>query len=178
MTIPLTAPSGGAVESLNAGVAGAIALYEFSRRPVGAAEDPVTPPLRGERMTTDDAHLHELQQRAPGLAAIYHTGRDTILRAADLAAIEQARVQVLGRKSALTEFLRSIPNLPAEERPLVGKDGNSIRKELEELVEEREAEQARSALRFAGPRAHRRHAARPAVPGGPTSTSSARPCAK
>ena len=66
----------------------------------------------------DDAQLQELKQRAPGLAAIYHTGRDTILRAADLAALEQARVAILGRKSALTEFLRSIPTLPPEERPL------------------------------------------------------------
>jgi TrmH family RNA methyltransferase len=40
VTIPLSAPSGGAVESLNAGVAGAIALYEFSRRSAGASEDP------------------------------------------------------------------------------------------------------------------------------------------
>ena len=37
VTIPL-APAA-AVESLNAGVAGAIALYEFSRRPAGASED-------------------------------------------------------------------------------------------------------------------------------------------
>ena len=94
----------------------------------------------------DDAHLQELKQRAPGLAAIYHTGHETILRAHDLAALEQARVQILGRKSALTEFLRSIPTLPAEERPLVGKGGNLIRKELEELVEEREAELKREAL--------------------------------
>ena len=40
VTIPLAVPPGEAVESLNAGVAGAIALYEFSRRPAGAAEDP------------------------------------------------------------------------------------------------------------------------------------------
>ncbi|HEX5642640.1 MAG TPA: RNA methyltransferase [Thermoleophilia bacterium] len=40
LTIPLPAAPGGAVESLNAGVAGAIALYEFSRRPAGAPEDP------------------------------------------------------------------------------------------------------------------------------------------
>ena len=140
-------PPAGAVESLNAGVAGAIALYEFSRRPRRRSRRPVTPPPRGAgRMTMDDAHLQELKQRAPGLAAIYHTGRDTILRAADLAALEQARVQVLGRKSALTEFLRSIPTLPAEERPLVGKGGNLIRKELEELVEERESELKREAL--------------------------------
>jgi tRNA G18 (ribose-2'-O)-methylase SpoU len=38
VTIPLS--SGAQVESLNAGVAGAIALYEFSRRSPGAPEDP------------------------------------------------------------------------------------------------------------------------------------------
>jgi phenylalanyl-tRNA synthetase alpha chain len=97
-------------------------------------------------MTMDDAKLQELRKRAPGLAAIYQTGRDTILRSADMAALEQARVQTLGRKSPLTEFLRSIPGLPAEERPLVGKGGNLIRKELEALVEEREAELRREAL--------------------------------
>ena len=69
----------------------------------------------------DDADLQMLKQRAPGLAAIYHSGQETILRAADVAALEQARVITLGRKSALTEFLRSISTLPAEDRPLVGK---------------------------------------------------------
>lgn len=94
----------------------------------------------------DDAHLRELEQRAPGLAAIYHSGREAIERAADLPALEQARVTTLGRKSALTEFLRSIPSLPAEDRPLVGKGGNLVRKELEELVEQREGELKRAAL--------------------------------
>jgi hypothetical protein len=35
----LAPAAAGAVESLNAGVAGAIALYEFSRRSAGASED-------------------------------------------------------------------------------------------------------------------------------------------
>jgi TrmH family RNA methyltransferase len=39
VTIPLASPAAGAVESLNAGVAGAVALYEFSRRLAGASED-------------------------------------------------------------------------------------------------------------------------------------------
>ncbi len=97
-------------------------------------------------MTMDDAHLKELQQRAPGLAAIYQRGRETILGARDVAALEQARVATLGRKSTLTDLLRSIPSLPVEERPLVGKAGNLIRRELEALVEEREAELKREAL--------------------------------
>jgi TrmH family RNA methyltransferase len=40
VTIPLAPAAPGAVESLNAGVAGAVALYEFSRRSAGAPEDP------------------------------------------------------------------------------------------------------------------------------------------
>ena len=94
----------------------------------------------------DEAILEQVKQRAPGLAAIYRTGRDAVARAADLAELEQARVHILGRKSALTDFLRSIPALPAEARPLVGKGGNLIRKELEALVEEREAELRREEL--------------------------------
>ncbi len=39
LTIPLAPAAAAAVESLNAGVAGAIALYEFSRRQAGAPED-------------------------------------------------------------------------------------------------------------------------------------------
>ena len=40
VTIPLAPGLPGGVESLNAGVAGAIALYEFTRRPAGGADDP------------------------------------------------------------------------------------------------------------------------------------------
>jgi phenylalanyl-tRNA synthetase alpha chain len=89
-------------------------------------------------MTMDDAELQILRQRAPGLAALYTTARDTILRAADLDALEQARVSALGRRSALTELLRSIPSLPPEQRPALGQGGNLVRRELETLVEERE----------------------------------------
>ena len=79
----------------------------------------------------DDAELQILRQRAPGLAALYTTARDTILRAADVAALEQARVSTLGRKSALTELLRSIPTLPAVDRPLLGKGGNATPKRID-----------------------------------------------
>jgi len=40
ITIPLAPGLPGGVESLNAGVAGAIALYEFSRRFAAGADDP------------------------------------------------------------------------------------------------------------------------------------------
>ena len=86
----------------------------------------------------DDAQLHDLQERTPELAALYAEGAAAVAAAADGDALEQVRVHVLGRKSRLTEILRSISSLPPEQRPVVGKLGNIVRVELEKLVEERE----------------------------------------
>jgi len=97
-------------------------------------------------MTMDDAQLQEMKEHAPALAALYHTGCETILHAADTAALEQARVETLGRKSPLTEMLRAIPTLAPETRPLIGKAGNLVRREFEALVERREAELKQAAL--------------------------------
>jgi phenylalanyl-tRNA synthetase alpha chain len=65
---------------------------------------------------------------------------EAVAAAADLAALEAARVRFLGRKADLVLLLRSIPELPVEERPEVGKLGNLIRKELETAVEDRRVE--------------------------------------
>jgi phenylalanyl-tRNA synthetase alpha chain len=94
----------------------------------------------------DDALLQEMKEKAPALTALYHSGRETILRASTVADLEQARVAVLGRKSALTEMLRSIPRLDPEMRPMLGKAGNLVRRDFEALVEEREAQLKREAL--------------------------------
>ena len=94
----------------------------------------------------DDAQLHDLQERTPELAALYNEAAAAAAAAADADALEQVRVHVLGRKSRLTEILRSISTLPAEQRPVVGKLGNVVRVELEKLVEEREAALASASL--------------------------------
>ena len=86
----------------------------------------------------DDAQLHDLQERTPELAALYAESSAAVAAAADGEALEQVRVHVLGRKSRLTEILRSISSLPTEQRPVVGKLGNIVRVELERQVEERE----------------------------------------
>lgn len=51
--------------------------------------------------------------------------------------MEAARVRFLGRKAELALLLRTIPELPVEERPEVGRVGNLIRRELEAAVEAR-----------------------------------------
>jgi phenylalanyl-tRNA synthetase alpha chain len=57
-----------------------------------------------------------------------------VARRADL---EQIRVRYLGKKGRLTEILRSMPDLPAAERPAVGRAANAARDELESTLAER-----------------------------------------
>ena len=49
-------------------------------------------------------------------------------------------MRYLGRKSALTQVLRSIGELPPEERGPVGQGANQVRRALEQLIEARDAE--------------------------------------
>ena len=53
--------------------------------------------------------------------------------------LEELRVRYLGRKSELTATLRSIGELPADQRGPVGKAANEVRVALEELLAERTA---------------------------------------
>jgi phenylalanyl-tRNA synthetase alpha chain len=60
--------------------------------------------------------------------------------------LEELRVRYLGRKSQLTQTLRSIGDLPLEQRGPVGKQGNEVRRALEGLLERRRAELEASEL--------------------------------
>lgn len=75
-----------------------------------------------------------------GLASIYEEAMADIEGAENLEQLEAARVKHLGRKSALSQLLRSIPQLPNEERPVVGKFGNQVRAALEQALTGRKKE--------------------------------------
>jgi phenylalanyl-tRNA synthetase alpha chain len=97
----------------------------------------------------DDAQLHDLQERTPELAELFAETAAAATAATDADALEQVRVHMMGRKSRLTEILRSISSLPPEQRPVVGKLGNIVRVELERLVDEREAALSSASLQQA-----------------------------
>jgi phenylalanyl-tRNA synthetase alpha chain len=83
--------------------------------------------------------MADLQQlRADAEAAIGAAGSASEL--------EELRVRYLGRKSQLTQALRSIGELPPEQRGPVGKEANEVRRALEGLVERRAAELEASEL--------------------------------
>lgn len=53
--------------------------------------------------------------------------------------LEQIKVKYLGKKGELTQVLRGMGGLSAEERPIVGQIANQIREEIEEAVSLQEA---------------------------------------
>jgi phenylalanyl-tRNA synthetase alpha chain len=63
-----------------------------------------------------------------------------IAAAGDTGALEELRVRFLGRKSELTQILRGIADLPADERGPVGAGANQARAALEQLLARRSAE--------------------------------------
>ena len=50
-------------------------------------------------------------------------------------ALELVRVEVLGRKGALTSILRGLKDVPADERPVIGERANAAKRVIEERIE-------------------------------------------
>ncbi len=73
------------------------------------------------------------------LAALSREAEAAIVDAATADEVEALRVRYLGRKAELTTILRSIPELPPEQRAELGKTGNETRRALEALVDGRSA---------------------------------------
>jgi phenylalanyl-tRNA synthetase alpha chain len=73
----------------------------------------------------------------PRFADLRTEAESAIAGAGTAAELEELRVRYLGRKAELTRALRSIGELPPEERGPVGKEANEIKRTLESLLEER-----------------------------------------
>ena len=66
----------------------------------------------------------------------------TLARVAGLSgdeALEHLRVEVLGRKGALTSILRGLKDVPADERPEIGERANAAKRAIEERIEAAQA---------------------------------------
>ena len=60
--------------------------------------------------------------------------------------LEAIRVQYLGKKGELTQVLRGMGQLSAEERPVIGQMANEVRAYIENLIEEKKASAATAAM--------------------------------
>ena len=66
--------------------------------------------------------------------------------AADEAALDQVRVEYLGKKGKLTELLKGLGQLAAEERPAAGARINEAKERVQALIQSRKAELEQSAI--------------------------------
>jgi phenylalanyl-tRNA synthetase alpha chain len=80
------------------------------------------------------------------LAQLRSEAEAAVAAATTAAELEELRVRYLGRKSELTQALRSIGELPPEQRGPVGKQANEVRQALEALLESRTAQLAGAEL--------------------------------
>lgn len=58
-------------------------------------------------------------------------------QASESQALEQLRVDYLGKKGQLTQLLKQLGSLPVEERPAAGANINKVKAELQQLINER-----------------------------------------
>ncbi len=73
------------------------------------------------------------------LTEVRGEGEAAIEAAGSAAELEELRVRYLGRKAELTQMLRSIGELPPDQRGPVGKGANEVKRALEGLLERRTA---------------------------------------
>ena len=64
----------------------------------------------------------------------------SIASAMDLKALDESRVQYLGKKGELTELLKGLGKLSKEERPKMGEAINEAKVQIQKLIESRKEE--------------------------------------
>lgn len=80
------------------------------------------------------------------LAELREEGLQEIRESEDLKKINQVRVKMLGKKGPITNVLRGMRDLSAEERPKVGQFANKFRDELTVAIESKKAELEQAAM--------------------------------
>ncbi len=71
------------------------------------------------------------------LEDILRNATKAIQSAPDLKTLDNIRVQYLGKKGQLTDYLKTLGQLSPEERPLAGQKINTVKESLQALIEER-----------------------------------------
>lgn len=71
-----------------------------------------------------------MEQELQRLEAV---AKETLSKVSDSSGLEEFRIKYLGRKSEFSTVMRSLGNVPKEDRPRIGQLANSIKGELEQL---------------------------------------------
>ena len=101
------------------------------------------PNRTGLFLFTKRSEIMGLKER---LAELREEGLQEIRESEDLKKINQVRVKMLGKKGPITNVLRGMRDLSAEERPKVGQFANKVRDELTVAIESKRAELEQAAM--------------------------------
>ena len=71
---------------------------------------------------------------------------EAVQQAADINALEQLRVQYLGKKGELTQVMKTLGNIPAEDRPKVGAMVNDAKERVQSALNARKSDMESAAL--------------------------------
>ena len=80
------------------------------------------------------------------LDALVSQALEAVEQAADVSALEQIRVQYLGKKGELTQVMKTLGNIPAEERPKVGALVNEAKDRVQGVLNARKTDMEAAAL--------------------------------
>ncbi|CEA06501.1 phenylalanyl-tRNA synthetase subunit alpha [Pseudomonas saudimassiliensis] len=80
------------------------------------------------------------------LDALVSQALEAVQQAADVNALEQLRVQYLGKKGELTQVMKTLGNIPAEERPKVGAMVNEAKERVQTALNARKTDMEAQAL--------------------------------
>jgi phenylalanyl-tRNA synthetase alpha chain len=80
------------------------------------------------------------------LNALVSQALEAVEQAADVNALEQIRVQFLGKKGELTQVMKTLGNIPPEERPKVGALVNEAKDKVQSVLNARKSDMESAAL--------------------------------
>lgn len=80
------------------------------------------------------------------LKKIEQSAQEELARVSDPARFEDLKIQFLGRKGALSAILRTVKDLPEQERRNIGEKANRLRVHLEEIFAEKERQLKRGVV--------------------------------
>lgn len=74
------------------------------------------------------------------ISELYKSAVEALNNAKDGKALDDVRVRFLGKNGTVTELLKGMREVPAEERPKIGQLVNEVRGKIEKLIAEKDAE--------------------------------------
>ncbi len=93
--------------------------------------------------------MAELSSQLQALEEITATARQAVAEAQDNRALDDVRVEYLGKKGKITAYLKQLGNVSVEDRPVIGKSVNLAKQEVTGLVEQRGKALAEAAMQAA-----------------------------